>query len=245
MGAEVGVEVRSGAGLGPRLRRRAEDPSLVAPKKPANAAETGERSTRSSRPGAAEAERARSERARGDTPSRPRGPPARAVARVATSCGGAAAGGREGADRRRSCSPTARRGEGARSCPGRGGDRWRRAFGGADTKNAAPHSGHGTLRRRSLSAGDLVAALGKKTLRRRWPARLRGVKIPFLPRKTRRDFWTETCRGRAGAGAGGRWSVTPHGHPCASPSARVAAPRVPRAARRARRANPVSGFFTF
>ena len=41
-------------------------------------------------------------------------------------------------------------------------DRWRRAFGGADTKNAAPHSGHGTLRRRSLSAGDLVAALGKE-----------------------------------------------------------------------------------
>jgi hypothetical protein len=42
-------------------------------------------------------------------------------------------------------------------------DRWRRAFGGADTDTDAQHeTGHGTLRRRSLSAGDLVAALGKE-----------------------------------------------------------------------------------
>ena len=89
--------------------------------------------------------------------------------------------------------------------------RRRRTAGGARSGALIPKT-----RRRTRGTGRSAAGRSaretwwrrsaKKTLRRRWPAEASRREI-LLPRKTRRDFWTEACRGRAGAGGGeGRWS---------------------------------------
>ena len=228
-GVEKGVE-SPGDGAPRKGSETRKGTSDARAEKTAKAADRnrGERSTRSSRPPCCTA--AREGDTSGDTPrtsTRSRWRARCACRRRRAETRGSTT--RTRRTRRRRTSGRSR----FRRAPARAARR-RRTAGGARSGALIPKT-----RRRTRGTGRSAAGRSaretwwrrsaKKTLRRRWPAEASRRENSLFAAKDAAGFWTEACRGRAGAGgAGGSVVVTPHGHPCASPSARVAAPGVPR-----------------